>query len=66
MGGPARDEVMKKILGRQGRLGSGTLQVGLGLYPALCPPPFSAVVLVCPASDSCVACRELSCSSFTE
>ena len=37
------------------------------LYPTLYPPPLiSAVVLVCPAVDSCVACQELSCSSFTE
>ena len=43
-----------------------TLQVGLGLYPTLYPPPSSVVVLVCPAADSYVAWRELSCSSFTE
>ena len=42
----------------------GTLQVGLSLYSTLCPPPFSAVVH--PAADSCVACLEFSCSSFTE
>ena len=66
MGSPARDEVMKKIPGRQGHLGQGTLQVGLGLYPTLYPPLFSAVGLVCPAADSCVACQEHSCSSFTE
>ena len=63
---PIHDEVMRKKPDRQGRLGWGTLQVGLGLYPSQCPPPFSAVGLVCPAADSCVACRELSCSSFTE
>ena len=28
--------------------------------------PFSPVVLVCPAADSCVACQEHSCSSFTK
>ena len=44
----------------------GTLQVDPGLYPTLYPPPFSAVVLVCPAADSCVVCWEFSCSSFTE
>ena len=35
----------------------GTLQVGPGLYPTLYPPPFSAVVLVCPVADSFVACE---------
>ena len=43
----------------------GTLQVGLGLYPTLYPPLFSAVVLVRPAADSCVAYQQFSCSSFT-
>ena len=63
---PIHDEVMRRIPDRQARLGWGTLQVGLGLYPTLYPPPFSAVVLICPAADSCVACQELSYSSFTE
>ena len=44
----------------------GTLQVGPGLFRTLYPLPFSAVVVVRPAADSCVACQELSCSSFSE
>ena len=43
----------------------GTLQVDPSLYPTLYPPPL-AVVLVCPVVDLCVACWELSCSSFTK
>ena len=63
---PIHDEVTRKIPDRQGRLGYGRLQVGPGLNPTYILPNFSAVVLVCPAVDSRVACRELSCSSFIE
>ena len=84
MGGPARDEEMKKIPGRQGRPGPhpwrgheektwqarpSRIRDPPGWPRPLSHPvssPFSAAVLVRPAADSCVACRELSCSSFTE
>ena len=54
---PIHDEVMRKRPdnSRPFRI-QGTLQVGPGLYPTLYPPPFSAVVFVRPAVDSCVAC----------
>ena len=64
---PAHDEVMKKIPDRQGGPGyKGPSRLASASYPTLDPPHLSAVVLVCPAADSCVACRELSCSSFIE
>ena len=60
MGDPTHEEVMKKIPDMQGRSG----YKGPSRLASASTPSFSAVV--CPAADSCVACQEFSCSSFTD
>ena len=66
MGEPTHDEVMRRRPDTQGRSGhKGPSR----LAPASTPPcilPLLCCPSVPPAAGSCVACRELSCSSFTE
>ena len=67
MGDPTHDEVMRKKPHTQGHSGyKGPSRLAPASTPPCILPPFSAVVPVRPAADSCVACRELSYSSFTE